>query len=311
MIKNEKTFKGLTIKTKRTIFAWAMLALPLIQWLVFFVYVNLNSITMSFQSVNYGTGKISWTLENYRRFFYEWQQLPQMKNAVKNSLFAGLNDLVLLLISVIFAYLFYKKVPGRHIFRIVFFLPSIISIVVYTMVYKYMFNMSMGPVNKILETVFKVPETKLPTWFGDKNLAFPLVMLYCLWVGTGYNILIIGGAIENLPEDVMEYSRLDGVGFGRELFQIVIPMIWPTISVGLLSSVTTVFMLFIQVDLLTGGGPNQSSQTIAYLINGLIKGGSANLEWGACMGICFTVVATPIIIIVKKLLDKTSEKFGF
>lgn len=303
--------KGISLKTRRLIFVWGMLALPLLQWLVFFVYVNLNSITMSFQSVNYETGIVEWSLTNYKRFFQEWQELPQMRNAVKNSLFAGLNDLFLLLVSTVFAYLFYKKVPGRGVFRIIFFLPSIISIVVYTMVYKYMFNMTMGPVNVILEKVFHVAKADLPTWFGDRNLAFPLVMLYCLWVGTGYNILITGGAIENLPEDVMEYSRLDGVGFIREFFQIVVPMIWPTIAVGLLGCITCVFTLFIQVELLTGGGPSQSSQTIAYLINGLIKSANANLEWGACMGLCFTVIATPFILIARKLLDKVSERFGF
>ncbi len=306
----KKQFKGLSRKKKKLIFVWGMLALPLLQWLVFFVYVNINSVVMSFQSVDYESGQIVWTLDNYRRFFAEFVQLPQMRNAIKNSLLAGVNDLVLLLISVIFAYLFYKKVPGRRAFRIIFFLPSIISVVIYTMVYKYMFNMSMGPINIILNKLFGVPTADLPTWFGDQNLSFPLIMVYCLWVGTGYNILIIGGAIENLPEEVMEYARIDGVGFVRELFQIVIPMIWPTISVGILGSVTTAFTLFIQVELLTGGGPGQSSQTIAYLINSLIKGGNANLEWGACMGICFTVIATPIIIIVKKILDKTSEKFG-
>ncbi len=304
----KKKFKGLTRKSRKLVFVWGMLALPLLQWLVFFVYVNINSVVMSFQSVDYESGQIVWTLANYKRFFSEFVQLPQMRNAIVNSLLAGVNDLLLLLISVIFAYLFYKKVPGRRAFRIIFFLPSIISVVIYTMVYKYMFEDN-GPINVILKAL-GVAEENLPLWFGDQNMSFRLIMIYCLWVGTGYNILLVGGAIENLPEEVMEYARIDGVGFVRELFQIVIPMIWPTISVGILGSVTTAFTLFIQVELLTGGGPGQSSQTIAFLINGLIKGGNANLEWGACMGICFTVIATPIILIVKKLLDKTSEKFG-
>lgn len=108
----------------------------------------------------------------------------------------------------------------------------------------------------------------------------------------------------------MEYSRLEGVGRVRELFQIVVPMIWPTLAVSILGSVTTVFTMFIQVDLLTEGGPGDSSQTIAYLINGLIKGANADLEWGAAMGLCFTVIAAPIIIILKKLLDKVGEHFG-
>ncbi len=306
----KKLFKRkMTRKQKRLLFIWGMLALPLLQWLVFFVYVNIDSIIMSFQTMNYGTGKIEWTLNNYKRFFYEWNALPQIKNAVVNSLIAGLNNLVLILISLLLSYFFYKKIPGRKIFRVIYFLPSIISIVIYTMVFKFMFDTSVGPINILLQKL-GVAVTDLPTWFGDTKLAFPLIMLYCLWVGTGYNILILGTAMENLPEDVMEYSRLEGVGRIRELFQIIVPMMWPTLSVAILGSVTTIFTLFIQVELLTGGGPGNSSQTIAYLINGLVKGANADLEWGAAMGLCFTIIAAPIVVVLKQTLDKIGNRLG-
>jgi ABC-type sugar transport system permease subunit len=136
-------------------------------------------------------------------------------------------------------------------------------------------------------------------------------MGYCLWVGTGYNILIMGGAMANLPEEVMEYSRLEGVGYFHELFKVVIPMIWPTISVGILTSVTTMFTLFIQVELLTeNGGTFHQSTTIGFMINSIVKGGT-DLEWASTLGICFTVVAIPIIIGVRKATEKISENFGF
>ena len=133
---NKEKKKFLTMKRKRLCFIWGMLALPLLQWLVFFVYVNLDSIAMSLQQIDYASGKVVWTIDNYARFGREFKLLPQMRNAIKNSVFAGLNDALLAMISVMLAYIFYKKVPGRGFFRFVFFLPSIISIVVYTMAYK-------------------------------------------------------------------------------------------------------------------------------------------------------------------------------
>ena len=175
------------------------------------------------------------------------------------------------------------------------------------MVYKFMFDTSVGPINIVLS---KLGMTDLPRWFGDTNLAFLLVLLYCLWVGTGYNILIFSAAMEGLPEDVLEYSRLEGVGRVRELFQIIIPMIWPTLAVAFLGSIKVIFTLFIQVELLTEGGPAGSTQTIAYIINSIIKGTNNNLEWGATMGLCFTVIATPLIIWMKRFLDKTGERLG-
>lgn len=290
---------------KRTAFIVGMLALPLLQFSIFFLYVNFNTIRMSFEYVEDITQVDKWSLRNYERFFRELRTLPQFKRAIMNSLRYGFNDLILLTVSVIFAYFFYKKVRGSKIFRIIFFLPSIISIVIFIMVYKFMFNPNTGNlVGKIMGAFSNSP----PEFYaGEKQTLW--VMMYCLWVGTGYNILIIGGAMGNLPDDVMEYSRLEGVGYARELFQVVVPMIWPTIAVGLLGSLTTMFTLYLQVDLLGGiHGSNINCESIAYLINSNIKAGT-NLEWAAAIGVSFTIIALPFIIIVRKTLDGIGKYF--
>lgn len=304
MIKMEKA-KFKKKDWKRTAFIVGMLALPLLQFAIFFLYVNFNTIRMSFEYVEDITKVDKWSLRNYERFFRELRTLPEFKGAIINSLKYGFNDLILLTVSVIFAYFFYKKVRGSKIFRIIFFLPSIISIVIYIMVYKFMFNPGMGNlVGKIMGIFSDSP----PEFYAGEQQTL-WVMMYCLWVGTGYNILIIGGAMGNLPEDVMEYSRLEGVGYRRELFQIVVPMIWPTIAVGLLGSLTTMFTLYLQVDLLGSiHGSNIDCQSIAYLINSNIKNGT-NLEWAAAIGVSFTLIALPFIIIVRKTLDMIGKHF--
>ena len=290
---------------KRTVFIISMLTLPILQFLIFFIYVNIDTVLMSFQERK--LAGISWGLGNYRRFFNELG-LGRIGSAVRNSLLVGLNDLFLLFISIIFSYFFFKKIRGAGFFRIIFFLPSVISIVIFVMVYKYMFDPNIGIVNPILKLL---GNDNPPEWLATGSYyQLPLIMGYCLWVGTGYNILIMGGAMANLPEEVMEYSRLEGVGYFHELFKVVIPMIWPTISVGILTSVTTMFTLFIQVELLTeNGGTFYQSATIGFMINSIVKGGT-DLEWASTLGICFTIVAIPIIVGVRKATEKIGEHFG-
>jgi ABC-type sugar transport system permease subunit len=167
-----------------------------------------------------------------------------------------------------------------------------------------------GPIDTLLELI---GIENAPQFDYGKDYLVVLIMFYCLWVGTGYNILIMGGAMANLPEEVMEYSRLEGVGYVSELFRVVLPMIWPTISVAILGSLTTMFTLFIQVDLLTGGsgGDNNQAYTIAFMINKSISSGSsAALNYASTIGVFFTVIATPIVIIVRKALDKLNDRFG-
>lgn len=291
-------------KTKRTLFIIGMLSLPILQFVVFFIYVNFNTIAMSFQDLRPNAEKgFAWV--NYRNFIFDLRSNNRFLYALRNSLLFGLNDLFLLFISLVLAYFFYKKIRWTPFFRIVFFLPSIISIVIFITAYQNMFNM--GVIDALLEAVgFK----NIPDWFANTSpWLTPLIMLYCLWVGTGYNVLIMGGAMGNLPEDVMEYSRLEGIGYVNEFFRVVIPMIWPTVTVGVLGSITVMFTLFLQVDLMTvNGGTYGQAMTIAYMINGFVK--SHDLGRASTYGVIFTVIAIPIIIVIRKTLDKIGEHFG-
>ena len=294
-----------TKNAKRIIFIVGMLALPLVQWLVFFVFVNINTITMSFQDQRPGADP-GFSLVNYRNFFMDLRSTDKFMYAIRNSLLFGLNDLFLLFISLVLAYFFYKKIRWSSFFRIIFFLPSIISIVIFITAYQNMFNM--GVIDSMLN-IFGFEE--LPDWFANTSpWLVPLIMLYCLWVGTGYNILIMGGAMGNLPEDVMEYSRLEGVNYFNEFFRVVIPMIWPTVMVGVLGSITIMFTLFLQVDLMTvNGGTKGQAMTISYMINGYVK--SRDLGRASTYGVIFTIIAMPIIILIRKALDKVSAYFGY
>lgn len=291
------------INWRRALFIAAMLAYPLLHFAIFFIYVNIDSVLMTFRG--YINGEYVWTTNNYKRFFQEaFDPTYSIGTTVLNSLFFGLNDIVLVLISLVLSYFFFKKIPGRHFFRIIFFLPSIISIVVYTMAYSFMFNQSFGPINQLIEALGGDP----PTWLADKWLTRLLVAFYCLWVGTGYNILIFGGAMANVNSEVIEYAKLDGVGMFRELFQIILPMIWPTLSVAFLGSVTTIFTMFLQVQLLTFSDGTYAPRTIALMINSKV---STEQEWAATIGICFTIVATPMILLVRKVIDIIGKKFGY
>lgn len=121
---------------RKYLFVWLMLLFPLIQFAVFFVYVNLSSIVLSFQN---SMGEFSFI--NYKSFFQELfagndYSGYEYRDAILYSFLLGLNDVVLVLISTILAYFMYKKIPGRNFFRVVFFLPSIISITIYVLVYR-------------------------------------------------------------------------------------------------------------------------------------------------------------------------------
>ncbi len=67
---------------------------------------------------------------------------------------------------------------------------------------------------------------------------------YCVWVGIGFNVVLLGGAMGRIPDDLIEYGNLEGIGLTTELFRVVIPMVWPTIGTLLVTGTTSAFYDF-------------------------------------------------------------------
>ena len=305
--KNKAYFKKK--KIRKYIFVSLMLIYPLLQFAIFWVYININTVLLSFQRYSFMTQQWKWIgFDNYRILFREFtQEYSVLRLAVRNSiLFFPFNNFVLLPISVICAFILHKNVFMHSVFRVIFFFPSIISIVVLTMVFGFMFDSTFGPVNDILYALGLQNIIPANGWLGDKGTAFPMILLYCLWAGIGYNVVLLSGAIKRVPEEVIESAQLDGIGFWRELWTIVIPLIFPTITTLFVIGCTVVFTLFLQPMLLTTGGPNNQTMTIAYYIVQLTNGNQ--LEKAATMGIFFSVIGVPLIFGVKTFLEKITPQ---
>lgn len=291
----------------RTIFIIVMVAWPLIQFLVFWAYVNVDTVVMSFQKLDYFSGKELFVgLDNFK---WVWDSLtdevqPVLKNSIINSILLFLsNNFVLLPISIFFAYIMQKKVWGTKVFRVIFFLPNIISIVVLTMAFRFMFDSSFGPINYLLRGIGLEKLIPANGWLGDKSTALIMVLVYCLWAGIGYNVVLLSGSMNRIPPEIYEAARLDGVGVGRELTQIVVPMISGTITTLFVSGISVIFTLFLQPMLLTNGGPyNGLSSTIAFFIVNTINAG--DLYHAAATGLVFSIIGIPIIQLIKWGIEK-------
>ena len=130
-------------------------------------------------------------------------------------------------LSLLFAYYLFKKVVGANVFRVIFFLPSIISAAVLVTLFKYLV-MPSGPLNEVLSMI-SGQEVAIE-WVVDEQYSMFTILFYTVWTGFGCNIVMLTGAIHRIPEDVIEYGKLEGISMTRELFSIVIPLMWPTLS---------------------------------------------------------------------------------
>ena len=206
-------------------------------------------------------------------------------------------------ISQFFAFIIYKKCPLSGAFKTILYLPSILSSMVIAMFFKYF-------VERALPAYLGAFGVKnVPLLLNTESTAFGTIMFYTLFFAMPGAIVINTGTMSRVPVDLIEYGKLEGIGMFRELVTVVVPLIWPMISTSLVLSCTSVFTFFIQVQLITQGAGD--SATIAYVINSLVSGGSQNLEKAAAFGICCSLFAAPIIVIVKNVSERFFADVSF
>ena len=147
---------------------------------------------------------------------------------------------------------------------------------------------------------------------ANSNSATWMIVLFVIWTGFGGNMLLFGGAMARVPIDVLEAARLEGCGPFRELVQIILPLIWPTICTMLIFTFTGIVNSSGPILLFTNG--DYETTTINFWIFLKVygqQGSGAGGEFGivSATGLCFTLVTVPIILIVRWALERvpTSE----
>ena len=294
-------------KWKRTAFIIIFLAYPVLNWLVFFLFVNIDSIKLAFQTYSYEQGDYVWVgfdnFSNVLKSFFSADAHPQYRYGIRNSLYIFIwNTFVILPISLLCSYYFYKKVWGEKFFKVVFYLPSIIMPVALCMLFSFMFSTNYGPVNSILKAMGLGGIIPQNGWFGDSKTVFPMVLLFSLWSGIGYNVIMTAGSVARIPPEIFEAGKIDGIGMTKEFAQIVVPLIMPTVSTMFMMGIAVSFSYFLPSMLLTNGGPSGEGYTIAYLITNRVSSG--NLNEAAAIGWCAAIVGTPLVFLGKFVIDK-------
>ena len=140
-------------------------------------------------------------------------------------------------------------------------------------------------------------------FLANSDTATLMIVIYMLWVGFGSKILILGGAMSRLPEDVIEYGKLEGVKPLREMFTIVLPMIWPTISTLITLIMTGIFTASGPILLFTEGA--YKTTTISYYIWTKVYGApSGGYPVASAIGLFFTLIGLPIVLLTKWICTK-------
>lgn len=299
-MKNQATIKRRKKEVKPferqgKIFAYLMISVGLIHFCIFWVGVNAGSIALAFLEPNSN----NFSLNNFQRLFAELQRADTaIYSALMNTLKYYIVHIVKIFLCVTIAYFLYKKTYGHKWFKVLFFLPSMIPEMVYINIFKNFIN-TYGPIWTLLDSVFGY---NMPELLSNPATATPTILFYVLWSGFGPSMLIYVGAMNRIPNEVLEAAELDGCKSFRTFFQIVIPLIWETLATYLILSISTIFLSTGPLLYFVGTDTYTNTQTLSYWIFLQVQGGIYN--YPAAIGIFFTVLALPLTFFSRWLLNK-------
>lgn len=145
------------------------------------------------------------------------------------------------------------------ILRVMFFLPSVTSVVVIGYIWKQLYSADYGLFNSVLMQLGLPPQQ----WLVDPKLALPALLIMLIWAGLGWDSLIITAGLRSIPEEIYDAGKVDGTNGWTQFWYITLPLLQPTLLFVLVTGVIFLWGIFAQPSILTGGGPLRQTQTVA------------------------------------------------
>ena len=220
--------------------------------LVYLLVVSFQGITMTETSSDFiGFG-------NYAQLFDDSRLWEALLHTV---IFTAIALPIELILGLAMAQLFLDRLPGRQIFIALLVLPVVISPIVSGATWSLMFDHRFGPINQVIG--WFTGDTKAILWTINTNLVYPAIIAAEIWQWTPFMFLLLLAALANVDKSQLEAAAIDGAGWWRTFFRIVLPAIWPVMTIAILIRGLDLFRLFDIVWALTKGGPGTMTETIS------------------------------------------------
>jgi multiple sugar transport system permease protein len=188
-----------------------------------------------------------------------------------------------------------QKIAGRIFFRTVYFAPVVTSMVVASIVWSFLLNTDRGMINELLRAVTGDPNVG-PDWLGESGYALPAIAIMSAWQGAGFQMLVFLAGLQSISPELYEAATLMGANAWQRFLHVTLPGLRNTIVFVLVSTMLMAFGLFTQVDVMTAGGPLDSTTTVVYHA---VRSGFKQQDIG--YGSTITLVFFGIVLLVSAL----------
>lgn len=273
----------------------------LLLYVIFILYPFARSIYTSFFEWNgISRDKKFVGFDNYLRLFRD----PIIWEAFKNNVFIMFwCTIFTFAISIFFAVILtrktYKLTP---FYKIVFFLPHVLSLSVVSIVWMFIYNPSFGLLNSFLSSL-KL-DNLIRLWLGDKSVIMGALTVPLVWINVGFYMVIFISGILDIPIDLFEAAEIDGANERQQFFYITLKEIWEIIRIALVFFVVTAFCYsFELIYIMTKGGPNRASELLTtYLYENAFK--TYDFGYASTIGSVLFIIVFAVVFTLLKITKR-------
>ena len=285
-------------KFRRTGFIFLCVAPAVILFTIFMVVPTFNVFRLSmYQRSTFNPNEVFIGMKNFQMLMNDANFIRSLQNML---LLIVMVTVFTMATALVFAgILTREKLKGQNFFRIVFYIPNILSVVVISGIFSAIYDIDRGLLNSILNLFGKDGIL----WKGEEHVIMSLVIAM-VWQAIGYYMVMYMASMAAVPSTLYESAGLDGANRFTQFFQITIPLIWTNIRTTLtFFIISTINMAFLFVSAMTGGGPNNASNVaLLYMYNQKNLGGGYG--YAMAIGVVIFLVSFGLSALVNKVTER-------
>lgn len=295
---------------RKNLFIFACIAPATVLLFIFMIMPTFNVFKMSlYKWGGFSAEKTFVGLNNFKSLAADEKFLRAMQNSI---LIIVVVTLVTLTLAIVFGYILTReKLKGQGIFRVIFYIPNILSIVVVAAIFSAVYDQRDGLLNSIIY-IFRPagPDGEnLIAWLGDQRLVVWAIIIALIWQAIGYYMVMYMASMASVPESIYESAALEGAGKVRQFFTMTLPLIWNNIRSTLtFFIISTINLSFQLVKAMTGGKPDGASDVfLNYMYDQAYT--NSSYGYGMAIGVVIFIFSFALSAIVNAVSKRDIMEF--
>ncbi len=285
----------------------ALIAIPSLQFVIFYISVNLNSFSLAFKVFDANGIDFRWGLDHFKHWFLNDIENTKLKAALWVSIKSYLLTFVISVpLGLFFSYYMFKKMPLAGFFRTLLFVPSILSAATLAVIFQQVTDGVIGSEDGFGLQLFGEARS-----FWNLEHGYGSMMFFCIFFSFGTNVLMYTNRMNGIEPEIIEAGRLDGANGIKEFWYIVLPQTFPIIKVFLITGFAAIFTNQYNYHILLSQASDQSTMPLGFMLwNGVqsLRGNEVGMGIYASLGLMITFVIAPLTFLLRWVMNKVGWK---